>query len=430
MSSFIYSLSEHEIVPPVLGHYLFVLAISICPAPLARHSTDAISSSLLMTRNVASSPYLSNAMPAVSAAKCQASMVNIRPMIDIARNSQNCLPILIGIFAFLGWILALCWGALVACMVFLWGLLVACFPMIIQIVMFLIRAIIWICVQLFRIFVLVARFAIRFAMPFFRMLLRGIIWLARIAWRGITWLARTVWRGITWLARTVWRGITWLVRTVWRGITWLARTVWRGITWLARTGWRGIKWCFDKIMRLFRRAPSSAPASRGIGTTGSAATTRAATASGGTALLSSPNEAQAPVIRNKELIGNTHPKTGIPYKPVEKVVNGQTVVLSEPQFNSKSKIALPKEMYKASDAEQFRYANENLKSQIVKNPDLEKSFSKRQMEQIQGGDTPEGYTWHHSGETDGELQLVESQIHAESGHTGGRQTWGGGSENR
>ena len=62
-------------------------------------------------------------------------------------------------------------------------------------------------------------------------------------------------------------------------------------------------------------------------------------------------------------------------------------------------------------------------------PELEKQFDEEQLEQIENGDTPDGYTWHHNEET-GRMQLVDSEIHAKTGHTGGRSIWGGGSENR
>ena len=51
------------------------------------------------------------------------------------------------------------------------------------------------------------------------------------------------------------------------------------------------------------------------------------------------------------------------------------------------------------------------------------------MELILDGETPDGYTWHHDAEV-GKMQLVESDIHMKTGHTGGRTVWGGGNENR
>jgi hypothetical protein len=58
-----------------------------------------------------------------------------------------------------------------------------------------------------------------------------------------------------------------------------------------------------------------------------------------------------------------------------------------------------------------------------------KQFTEEQLEQIMNGDTPDGYTWHHNEET-GKMQLVKSETHARTGHTGGRAIWGGGSESR
>ena len=37
--------------------------------------------------------------------------------------------------------------------------------------------------------------------------------------------------------------------------------------------------------------------------------------------------------------------------------------------------------------------------------------------------------WHHS-EQPGVLQLVDKDLHDKSGHTGGRNLWGGGTEHR
>ena len=62
-----------------------------------------------------------------------------------------------------------------------------------------------------------------------------------------------------------------------------------------------------------------------------------------------------------------------------------------------------------------------------------RNFSEEQIEQINEGITkggaPDGYTWHHDAET-GKMQLVDSDLHGDSRHTGGRAIWGGGSEFR
>ncbi len=56
-------------------------------------------------------------------------------------------------------------------------------------------------------------------------------------------------------------------------------------------------------------------------------------------------------------------------------------------------------------------------------------LSLRQLEQIENGDTPDGYTWHHDAEA-GKMQLVDTETHQKTGHTGGRSIWGGGTESR
>ena len=84
---------------------------------------------------------------------------------------------------------------------------------------------------------------------------------------------------------------------------------------------------------------------------------------------------------------------------------------------------------KTQYAKQFKEANDQLKDAIENDPEVRKQFTDEQIEQIEAGDTPEGYVWHHS-EEPGTLQLVDTTTHAQTGHTGGRTVWGGGSENR
>ncbi len=82
-----------------------------------------------------------------------------------------------------------------------------------------------------------------------------------------------------------------------------------------------------------------------------------------------------------------------------------------------------------SDYQHSKYCNEQL-SQAYENGSLNtEQFTDRQLEQIRNGDKPDGYTWHHN-EDPGRMQLVDSEIHARTPHTGGRSIWGGGSEAR
>lgn len=91
-----------------------------------------------------------------------------------------------------------------------------------------------------------------------------------------------------------------------------------------------------------------------------------------------------PKIRNSHLAGGKHPKTGIPFDK-----NGF------PDFSSVS-VANVKIKYTGSRPKDFKSANEAAGYKT----------------------TPEGYTWHHhqDGTT---MQLVPTNIHAQTGHTGG-----------
>lgn len=133
--------------------------------------------------------------------------------------------------------------------------------------------------------------------------------------------------------------------------------------------------------------------------------------------------------RNQALEGTAHPETGVPFeRKVIDIGNYTKVEGVFPKFDSVIDIQLPEDMLKAPDSVQFPECNRQLKEAFEANPD-KFSFDKEQMEQILDGETPDGYTWHHDAEV-GKMQLVESDIHAKTGHTGGRVVWGGGNENR
>jgi DNase/tRNase domain of colicin-like bacteriocin len=63
--------------------------------------------------------------------------------------------------------------------------------------------------------------------------------------------------------------------------------------------------------------------------------------------------------------------------------------------------------------------------ELEKNPALKKNFTKEQLDAIARGDERiPGYTWHHN-EDGVTLQLVDSETHRFTGHSGGRQLTGG-----
>lgn len=135
------------------------------------------------------------------------------------------------------------------------------------------------------------------------------------------------------------------------------------------------------------------------------------------------------ICRNESLEGDIHPITGVPFERKEVDVNGEKVEGVFPQFESVCTVELPNELHQASNKEQFSHANEKLREAVASDPELSSTFTDEQLEQIENGDRPDGYVWHHA-ENPGELQLVNREIHDSTGHTGGQAVWGGGSQNR
>lgn len=134
--------------------------------------------------------------------------------------------------------------------------------------------------------------------------------------------------------------------------------------------------------------------------------------------------------RNDDLAGEHHPVTGVEFESkIVTLPSGEVIEGVFPEFDSEYTATLPESMYLESDDTQFSYANEQLAEAVNQNPELGNEFTDSQRTQIFVNETPEGYTWHHS-EEPGKLELVDEEIHAETGHDGGRGLWGGGSENR
>jgi hypothetical protein len=134
--------------------------------------------------------------------------------------------------------------------------------------------------------------------------------------------------------------------------------------------------------------------------------------------------------RNSDLENKKHPITDVPYeRKTVKDADGNEIEGVFPVFESVFDAQLPEELYQATDREQFAECNKQLKEAIENDPELAKKFTPEQLEQIKNGETPDGYTWHHNEEA-GKMQLVDSETHAKTGHTGGRVIWGGGSDSR
>lgn len=133
--------------------------------------------------------------------------------------------------------------------------------------------------------------------------------------------------------------------------------------------------------------------------------------------------------RNENLEGQEHPETGVPFERRQVDIDGKRYEVVVPKFESAYDAQLPENMYEATDREQFKECNMQLQKEIVTNKDLREQFDDEQLEQIENGDTPDGYTWHHDAEA-GKMQLVDTETHQKTGHTGGRSIWGGGTESR
>ena len=102
--------------------------------------------------------------------------------------------------------------------------------------------------------------------------------------------------------------------------------------------------------------------------------------------------------RNEELAGAEHPDTGVPFEKKQVEIDGKSYEVVVPQFESTYDAQLPEDKYKATDREQFKECNSQLKEDVAKNKELKEQFDEEQLEQINDGETPDGYTWHHDAE--------------------------------
>lgn len=121
-------------------------------------------------------------------------------------------------------------------------------------------------------------------------------------------------------------------------------------------------------------------------------------------------------------------ENGVPYERKTVEINGVKVEGVFPVFDSKFDAQLPDNLLKASNPKQFNECNRQLKVAVENDPELAAQFTDGQLVDIENGDTPEGYTWHHNEET-GKMQLVKTEDHDRTqggaAHTGGKALWGG-----
>ncbi len=118
---------------------------------------------------------------------------------------------------------------------------------------------------------------------------------------------------------------------------------------------------------------------------------------------------------------------GVPYERRTIEYKGIKIEGVFPVFESAFDTELSEEDYQSSNTKQFKEANKKLKEALEKDPDLKDRFTPEQLEDIENGDTPRGYTWHHN-EEPGKMQLVKTEDHDRriggAAHTGGNSIWG------
>lgn len=133
---------------------------------------------------------------------------------------------------------------------------------------------------------------------------------------------------------------------------------------------------------------------------------------------------------NQNLKDKKHPVSGILFKSKKlEYSDGRFIEGVFPVFKSKFDFNLEPKYYKSDETVHFAKANEGLKEALENNKLLKYKFNKSQLADIEAGNTPNGYTWHHN-EEEGLLQLVDRTTHNQTNHTGGMKLWGKGYGNK
>jgi small nuclear ribonucleoprotein (snRNP)-like protein len=134
---------------------------------------------------------------------------------------------------------------------------------------------------------------------------------------------------------------------------------------------------------------------------------------------------------NQDLEGEKHPNTYVSFKrDMVELPDGRKVEGVFAEFDPICEMMLDKNEngnYEGYRVAQEKDCNQKLKNAVESDPELRNKFTDEQLEQIKNGDTPDGYTWHHH-QQPGKMQLVDSEKHMKTGHTGGYSIWGSGSQ--
>jgi len=131
--------------------------------------------------------------------------------------------------------------------------------------------------------------------------------------------------------------------------------------------------------------------------------------------------------RNMKLEGDRHPETNVLFERTSLELGGIKCEIVEPRFDHAGQIELDRSAYKASRRKQRKISNTTLASDPLQQEQLKRVFTDSQITAMKNGVTPSGYVWHHAA-TPGVMQLVRSDIHAKTGHTGGYSIWGSGAD--
>ncbi|MCM1297851.1 MAG: HNH endonuclease [Muribaculaceae bacterium] len=130
------------------------------------------------------------------------------------------------------------------------------------------------------------------------------------------------------------------------------------------------------------------------------------------------------ICRNSNMEGMRHPATGVSFERKRISIHGVILEGVFPKFQSVVELQLPERLHRATQSEQFRHLNTQLREAIDRDPRLREKFTEQQIRMIESGRNPAGFTWHHN-ELCGQMQLVETAEHAATGHTGGDSIWCG-----
>ncbi len=128
--------------------------------------------------------------------------------------------------------------------------------------------------------------------------------------------------------------------------------------------------------------------------------------------------------RNSALAGEVHPETGIKFAPDTINHNGVSYSGVFPVLDAVDTVQLPEELYLSSDHEQKKHCASELERKIEIDDQLKSVFSDEQLVQIHISKVPAGYVWHHH-QQPGKMELVDSAVHQQTGHTAGKSIWGG-----